>query len=93
MLTHNASATTRFLTEKQIAKAIREAAPKTDCYLVRGSGTDKARIFSAKTQHGKLRVRCTRAWIAPSAGCDIVLYAAEPRETVIRLAADGGSYV
>lgn len=80
------------LTEKQIAKAIRSAALKSHCYLIRGGGTDKTRIFSAKTQNGKLRVRGARSWISPSAGVQIALQAAEPGEIIITLAHEGGSY-
>ncbi len=80
------------LTEKQIAKAIRTAAMKSHCYLIRGGGTDKTRIFSAKTQNGKLRVRVAARWISPSAGVQVALHAAEPGEIVINLAHDGGSY-
>ena len=80
------------LTEKQIAKEIRAAVLKSHCYLIRGGGTDKTRIFDAKTQNGKLRVRVLSSWIAPSAGVQIALHAAEPGEIIITLAHEGGYY-
>jgi hypothetical protein len=85
--------TNQSLTEKQIAKEIRSATLKGHCYLIRGAGTDKARIFDAKTQAGKLRVRVLGSWISPSAGVQIALHAGDPRETIITLAHAGGSYV